>query len=397
VPSGAQTLTNGDILIPITGGSSEPLLGLGATLGRLAPTSNGLVLLDSSEDRPFPYAPGFEVAPQAGIVASPDGRAVAIEDGDLGVAGCGAPWVLLTEGGSRRPFPVGAFELVSDLAWAPDSSALYAVRRPTVDQTSEPFADRSGSGESVLGPGTILRWDTATGEVTELGSPCARCPLGSPFVSPDGSRVAITTGPGRDGDWGDVAVLHPDGAWQTVAQGRRLLGWADSDAIVASDLFEDIGVIALDGAVRAAWPDPCCHGTGYGDYSLLSPDGTRLAGMTLARDMVSWNVTTVDLRDGSARDVWGSVGGGMRRPPPDQPPVPPEAFSGSGRVVGWSPDGTAVLVLEHRESQLDSRVWIVEVDGSGASSSDWIAVADTSSVAGLPFDGPGVAWMSERS
>ena len=173
--------TNGDILVALDGQSAS------AVLGRLDPSPrSGPVLVESSEGLSLPYAPGFDIAAQARIVASPDGRAVAIEDGDLGVAGCGDPVVLLAEGGTRRPFPVGAYQLVTDLAWAPDGGALYGVRRPTVDARSRPYVD-DGSEAMGRGEGVVLRWDAATGETTELGSPCTDCPLGQLFVAPDGA------------------------------------------------------------------------------------------------------------------------------------------------------------------------------------------------------------------
>jgi hypothetical protein len=163
--------------------------GRGAIL-RFDGSSGALVPADDGRERAF-----ASLVPVSGLnrfAASPDGRALSIEEGDFGQAGCGDPIVLLNAGGRMRPFPAGPFEIVSDVAWAPDGSAMYAVRRPTIDGAGAPFVDKD-TGEATAGPGTVLRWDTATATVSELGSPCAGCPLGALFVSPDGRFVATET------------------------------------------------------------------------------------------------------------------------------------------------------------------------------------------------------------
>jgi hypothetical protein len=336
----------------------------------------------------LPHFPGFPMHGQSRVVASPDGTAVAVEQGDLGSAGCGDPLVMPADGGIRRPFPVGSFELVTDLAWAPDSSALYGVRRPTIDGEGRPFVDEMPDGVG-RGPGTVLRWDTISGVVSDLGSPCPDCRIDGLFVSPDSERLAANH---RDSESfvGSVVVLEPDGTWRTVAQDALVVGWADDGSLV---LYEDgIEQVTLDGESLGRWEYPCCHGTGYS--ALLSPDGTTLAGMTLSSDFLSWRVTLLDVRDGTTREVWEAPGGSPGRGAGLASIDPAASISGNSRVVAWAPDGTAVVVLDQRPDSSEATIRLVRTDGSGATPPVSIAVPDLSMTLGFPNVGPSVAWLA---
>jgi hypothetical protein len=328
------------------------------------------------------------------IVPSPDGRALAIEEGDLGQAGCGDPIVVFAEGGRTRPFPTQAFQLVTDPAWAPDGSALYAVRRPTVDADGKPYWDPDVVTR-LAGPGTVLRWDAVTGEVTELGGDCATCE--SLAVSPDGTRLAA---------WGDQRLwVFEDGAWRAIADAPgefpfspRIVGWRDDEAIVMTDRR----IFGLDGSMIAEWPEPCCHGTGFA--SRLSPDGTTLAGVTLDDDFGGSSVTLLDTRDGSTRRIWSagpyvdcSRNFGSNEAPEcaasPEPTADPMALSGYAKVVAWAPDGSAVLVAQPFLDSTQMRLWVVPVDGSGPGPGLDVAVPDLSPAHGFPNEGSGIAWL----
>jgi hypothetical protein len=381
-----RTAGSGGILV---GGSDGMIV-------RLERRGTSIVRLDTgAEDVEWMYPSLVPLAPESRIVASPDGRAIAIESGDLGQAGCGDPIVVGADRGRFRPFPSDAFELVSTLAWAPDGSALYAVRRPTVDAAGNPYF-RADNGTVLPGQGTVLRWDSRTGEVTELGSECGTCE--SIAVSPDGTKLAA---------WGNGRLwVHEESGWRAFFDlpfespaGSIIRGWADNDSIVTAELHQ----IGMDGTVLAAWPAPCCHGTGY--EGVLSPDGTTLAGITMGREFTTWNVTLLDVGDGSTRSIWETQdvpgctsfkarsSGRAECEAAGQPTPGPMAISGYARVVAWAPDGSAVLVLDSGTDTTAVRLFIVPLDGGGAGDPAAVDVPDLSATMGFPNVGPAIAWV----
>ncbi|MFN8621205.1 MAG: hypothetical protein U0869_10715 [Chloroflexota bacterium] len=318
----------------------------GGPSSRFDPTTDPIQLLAPDDRAAFPDLVAVRAPEHGTIVPSPDGIALAIEQGDLGPGGCGDPVVLMAGGGRRRPFPVGAYTTVRGMAWAPDHSALYAVRRPTLDPTGTPYEDEM-TGDTDLGPGTVLRWDTATGQVTDLGSPCGRCPR--LFVSPDGTRLAVSAGDA-------IALKGPDDSWQLIRPGVEssmnapvgdgLVGWADDASLVWSDSWHNGGArLALDGTVIVRWDQPC-GGCGGFDRPVLSPDGRTLAGTNKgASEGGSLHVRTVDVFLGTVHDVWAAPMGCMvgdsgcdwltKRPTSSRPdPVDPS----NARVLTWAPD-----------------------------------------------------------
>jgi hypothetical protein len=370
LPAGppARTAGAGDIVFTTTGAQVD-----GGNVGsaRIDPSADTLSLVtgDAAVERRFPSLWAFPHHPQSRMAASPDGRALAVEEGDLGQAGCGDPLVLLADGGALRPFPVGAFEIVSDLAWAPDGSALYGVRRPTVDGQGRPYFDRD-AGQVLDGPGVVVRWDTSSREVTTLEGSCGSC--GQLYVSPDGRFVATSS------PEGNVFVHEPETGWRSITLGEPdgLVGWADAETLVLNGRR-----VVLDGTTRSSWDAPCCHGTGFGGP--LSPDGSTIAGMTLSSDMGSWRVTLLDTMDGSAREIWdpAATPGGGRAP------------SGYARVAAWAPDGSAVVVIEPTLDSTSATLWVVATDGSGRTKSIDVVVPDMAATLGFPNIGPSVVWL----
>jgi hypothetical protein len=332
--------------------------------------------------------------PTGRIVPSPDGTELAIEAGDLGQAGCGDPIVVHAEGGRTRPFTATAFQLISDLAWAPDGSALYAVRRPTADGAGKPYWDPD-IARPIAGPDTVLRWDVATDDVAELATGCGPCR--SLVVSPDGQRLAA---------WGDGQVwVFEDGAWRAFAtleinfptDNPILLGWVDDSSVVTMDRR----IVGVDGTKVAAWPEPCCQGTGY--PSVLSPDRTTLAGVTGGSNFDERSVTLLDLRTGETRNIWttpsyldcSELFADEQRacqvtPAPSADPM---ALSGYAFVAAWSPDGTAVLVAQPFLDSTRMRLWVVPTDGSGPGPGLDVQVPDLSGRYGFPNQGSGLAWL----
>ena len=365
LPAGKPQRTVGNDDIVFMSGSARPGVPGSYSIGRVSTAADGPALRPHVDDQVFPSDPVSDA--RARIVPSPDGRSMAIEEGDLGAAGCGDPVVLLADGGARRPFPTGAFQLVGDLTWAPDGSALYGVRRPTIYPSGVPYYNRE-TGVHLQGPGTVLRWDTATGAATELAGSCGAC--GNVFVSPDGTHLVTeddSTSPGtiylRDGD-----------AWRVLTRGDGLLGWSDDSSIVLLDGRR----FGLDGSTLAQWNEPCCHGTGFGGP--LSPDGTTVAGMTLDNDFGHHSLTLLDVRDGSSHAIWTA----------------PDSVSGYAQIVAWSPDGRSVALLDVQPDKDQASLRIVQVDGSGSGQPVTIPVPDIAHIynTGFPNDGPAVAWLT---
>jgi len=306
---------------------------------------------------------------------------VALEAGDFGQAGCGDPIVVPAGNGFRRPFLGRAFEMVSDLAWAPGGSALYGIRRPTLDALGQPYTD-------FVGPGTVLRWDTATGEVTELPAGCELC--SKVFVSPDGTHVAAESA-------GTIKVYGVDGAWQELIAGYDLIGWADDRSVVVNE--DGAGRrVTLDGQVAAHWDVPCCHFSFHGP---LSPDGTTIAGVTVDDDIVDRSVTLIDTRDGSIRVIWSAPAvkdctGPFRRndlacqPGPSPTPNATTGLTSGARIVAWAPDGSAVLLLDIDPDSSTATLRVVPVDGSGARSKVTVKAPALSEV--LEWT-PSVVWL----
>jgi hypothetical protein len=287
------------------------------------------------------------------MVVSPDGRAIAFEAGDLGGAGCGDPLVVSATDGYRRPFPDRAYELTSDLAWAPDGSALYGIRRPTRDARAVAYTETQG-------PGTVLRWDTATGTTTELPAGCEDC--SRLFVSPDGTHVAAEGA-------GLVRLWDAGRGWRQLTSEGGLLGWADDRSIVLRS-----GRVDLDGGSVVRW-DPPEADPHFSTGPLLSRDGTTIAAMTMSSDLKHEYVILIDVRDGSTRVIWSPLIGmdcelrrvgssrlsclaqGYAMPGPD-------TVSWSPRVAAWAPDGSAVLLLDPDNSETAAKLRVVSVDGS---------------------------------
>ncbi len=279
IPAVGPFTGNGDVLVRINTDASG-----GTGIERLDPSQSPPSPVESSAggELALQSAPvSSSVARGARMVVSPDGRAVAFEAGDLGSVGCGDPIVVSAKDGYRRPFPGRAYELISDLAWAPDGSSLYGIRRPTRDASGVAYTD-------ALGPGTVLRWDTATGKMTELPAGCEDC--SQLFVSPNGTHIAAEGA-------GVVRFYDADGGWRQLTSGEGLLGWADDQSIVLRS-----GRVDLDGGSVVRWdsPETARH---FSTGPLLSRDGTTIAAMTLSSDLKHENVTLIDVRDGSTRII----------------------------------------------------------------------------------------------
>ena len=310
------------------------------------------------------------------MVVSPDGRAIAFEAGDLSYIGCGDPIVVSATDGYRRPFPDRAHTLTSDLAWAPDGSALFGIHRPTLDARHAAYTD-------TLGPGIVLRWDTATGKVTELPAGCEDC--SRLFVSPDGTHVAAE-GAGLVRPW------DADRGWRQLTSEGGLLGWADDRSVVLRS-----GRVDLDGVALVRW-DPPETDQHFPTGPLLSRDGTTIAAMTMGSDLKHEDVILIDVRDGSVRVIWSPlfyvncdlVSSLQRRSclAHDYTMPGPDTVLWRPRVAAWAPDGSAVLVLDPDFSEAAAKLRAVPVDGSGPRAPVHALVAAHPDVVWLPATAP---------
>jgi len=351
VPSVGPVTGNGDILVRTI---PEAVGGWG--IGRFDPSQSPPAPVEIVDGVELPFQSAgvsSSIGPAGRLVASPDGRAVAFEAGDLGQAGCGDPIVVPAGNGLRRPFPGRAFETISDLAWAPDGSALYGIRRPTLDALGQPYTANAAQG-------TVVRWDATTAEATELPPGCEACSW--LFVSPDGSRIAA------EGN-GVIKIYDAEGGWRDLTSGDRMLGWIDDRTIVTR-----LGRVDLDGG-SLAWPDATRDALDAGE-PLLSPDGTTIAVMAGSHDLKHRDVIFIDVRDGSSRVAWSALlgidcdaaalstrqrclEGFFAKPGPD-------TVTDHARIAAWAPDGSAVLVLDVEPYSTEAALRVLPVDGSGA-------------------------------
>ena len=157
------------------------------------------------------------------------------------------------------------------------------IRRPTRDARAVAYTK--------TGPGTVLRWDTATGKMTELPAGCEDC--SQLFVSPDGTHIAA------EGE-GVVRLYDADGGWRRLTSEEGLLGWADDRSIVLRS-----GRVDLDGGSVVRWEAPQT-GPLPARGQILSRDGATIAAVTLSSDLKHEDVTLIDVRGGSTR-VIGSL------------------------------------------------------------------------------------------
>ena len=378
IPAVGRVTGNGDLLV-----RTMPGAGGGPDIGRYDPSQSPPATVGYIDGVELPFQSAVissSIDPAGRLVASRDGRAVAFEAGDFGQAGCGDPIVVPAGNGYRRPFLGRAFEMVSDLAWAPDGSALYGIRRPTLDALGQPYSD-------FVGPATMLRWDTATGEVTELPAGCEDC--SKIFVSPDGTHLAAESA-------GTIKVYDTRGRWRDLVAGYDLAGWADDGSVVVNE--DGAGRrVTLDGRVAAQWDVPCCHFSFHGP---LSPDGTTVAAVTVDNDVVHRSVTLLDVRDGTSRAIWSAPAvkdcSGLSRNDPGCQPVPhptpntTNGLTGSARIVAWAPDSSAVLLLDMDPDSTAATLRVVPVDGSGARSP--VTVEDPALSETLDWS-PSIVWL----
>ena len=379
--------TNGFILMALRFGQ---IAAIDTTGGSLALFTDGSDSIPGGMDS---YV-GFPLKTLGDIVPSPNGRAVAVEEAGIYLAGCGDPLVKFASGLVVRPFPSAPSETVTELAWAPDGSALYGIRRPVGD------AAVTGEKDFVPAPGRLLRWVADTRTVTDLGTPCAGCILDAPAVSPDGTRIAVhhwlaDAPPSPFTDSPQIAVLDPDGSWRTIDVTGELVGWTP-DGHIVTEPYERIDISDIDGRPVATSGRICCHGNGYG--GVLSADGTMVVGSTLSNDFLGRDLVVVDTRDGRQQTIarlpdcdaviQGSVpraecGSGSD---PANPVIP-----STSRPIAWSPDSRWLLLLDANPDAARATLRVMSADGSTSWPPIDIRLAD---LEGGSWDSdPAVAWL----
>ncbi len=177
------------------------------------------------------------------------------------------------------------------------------VGRPAaaVDARMLRFPDVSATQIAFVYAGDVWLAPREGGEAQRLSTPPGEELF--PRFSPDGSLIAYTAN--YDGN-PDIYTIPVDGGIPTrithnpsddvilnwYPDGTRLL-FATSRTS-GKDRFHQLYEVAKDGGLAAKLPPP------YGEFGAISPDGTTLAYMPLARDFRTWK----RYRGGMAPDIW---------------------------------------------------------------------------------------------
>lgn len=234
------------------------------------------------------------VARGASPVWSPDGSRIALlRDGNV--------FVVDADGGNEVQVTASPLPFLARLTWSQDGDTLAVVYEPGID-TMIYVAGEDGAGEIPLAVGSGPAW------------------------SPDGSRIAFSSGTAYTGYWGYIYVMDPDGSGIT-----RIAPFGLSDAIPScygGALFmwsPDGRWIAYHGGrahlVEATGgSQPIELGTGFGP--VWSPNGDRIA-LTDRGEAAECAIYTVD---------------------PDDPAQRQLLFD-DARLPAWSPDGTKIAFL----------------------------------------------------
>jgi hypothetical protein len=276
-----------------------------------------------------------------------DGTVVAVE---LGEGECANDvFVMRTDGtGLRRPFAAtdrGAFAP----AWSPDGSRLALVTAPW-----------SPGGAPANTPSSLLLWDPATGDVTDLGRPCDQCsPVGQQdghgamAWSPDSTGLAVDytdlacgielPAPDAATDCRGIAVVTRDGTWDPVridpAGLYSLVGWLDDETLLA-DGGGTLDRIDVASGERSGLPSSISAPM-WSVSRALSPDRS----MVLKSDGVQPYLEVQNVLTGDTTRL---------------EPVPPDVLDFS-----WSPDSRWVLVQADTDGFGANRgLYLAPVDGS---------------------------------
>jgi len=294
--------------------------------------------------REFGKAP-FQ-APWAVAGFSPDGSRLAVgKDGEV--------WILAYPSGEARQFQFAA-SVGPNMSWMPDSRRLVV----------------SGGFPAVQ---TLSLLDTVTGEKRAIDS--SPIPFMAPAVSPDGHRIAFTTG---QVSWDLVEVQIASGQVRTMPSAGGVSwwpAWAPSGAHYAfvhdaleRPIIRDMSADAGPGGFSR----PLVSGAGSLNRLMWAPDGTRFSftqsrtgGQTLmiANAAGGPAVAVDDSATDSYVGVWSPDGQwltyvrrvglqlqlvkirpGSRSDPQVLRTWPVESDIGAARVpAAWSPDGKWIL------------------------------------------------------
>jgi dipeptidyl aminopeptidase/acylaminoacyl peptidase len=163
---------------------------------------------------------------------------------------------------------------------------------------------------------------------------------GGPTWSPDGTRIAYTTG-------GKVTVAPAAGGPQRTICDGSSPAWIDDRRIVisvdrgpAGNEATALAVVSVDDP----WPAPLAGGNGDRGGATVSPDRTRVASTLMHRDDLNCtSLHVTDVATGDDISVVSTTGRNVRAP-------------------AWSPDGTMLAFAD--ESPGWYEVFLVAADGS---------------------------------
>lgn len=190
-------------------------------------------------------------------------------------------------------------------AWAPTGPTLAF-------DLNSPYCAGPCEGQ---GPWDVFRINLPGGQPQRLSRGGTLDQSFNPLWSPDQALIAFTRWHGTDGRW--TYVVQANGSAERRLSAGSLLGWLPdgSGVIVSREAPDSVGgrvfTVALDASQKAL----------SGGFESFSPDGS----WTLAR--------TWDADSGEATNLIAKLGGGSEI-----------ALPADWNTLGWSPDGTALLI-----------------------------------------------------
>ncbi|GAA2807248.1 TolB-like translocation protein [Crossiella cryophila] len=186
--------------------------------------------------------------------------------------------------------PPTRFELVDT---APPGSTATGVGRPAISADGRHGAVITGLREQ---PETLVALSLTGGQPTRLHSGGQ---LGDPVLSGDGAKVAFTAGRRvlvHDRGTGTSRDVTGEGTEPTLSTDGRYLAFVTAANVVTRDLIQDerrtkAGLPPLPPAltspsIRQTCPDPPCPANGPSRAPRLAPDGSAVAFISTATDLV---------------------------------------------------------------------------------------------------------------